>query len=87
MTLALYEIAQEYRQMVAALTNTQDDAQAIADTIEAEGWSLQVKAQNVAYAPKMLKPLNVLDSVLCKVPGVRSLSWVFTFELLKAPQR
>lgn len=55
MTIALYEIAQEYRQMVAALTDCQDDAQAIADTIAAESFSLEVKAQNVAYAPKMLE--------------------------------
>lgn len=40
-----------------------------------------------AYAPRLLKPLNAVDSLLCKVPGVRSLSWVFTFELLKAAQR
>jgi SAM-dependent methyltransferase len=52
---------------------------------EVRYWHLSSIA--AAYAPKMLKPLNVLDSVLCKVPGVRSLSWVFTFELLKAPQR
>lgn len=40
--------------MVAALTNTQDDAQAIADTIEAESYPLEEKAQRVAYAPKIL---------------------------------
>lgn len=41
--------------MVEMLTNSQDDAQAIADTIEAESLPLEVKAQNVAYAPKMLE--------------------------------
>lgn len=55
MALALYEIAHDYRRMVEALTNTQDDARAIADTIEAESWPLEVKAQSVAYAPKILE--------------------------------
>lgn len=41
--------------MVEALTNTQDDAQAIADTIEAESWPLEEKAQRVAFAPKILE--------------------------------
>lgn len=41
--------------MVEALTNTQDDAQAIADTIEAESLPLEEKAQRVAYAPKILE--------------------------------
>lgn len=41
--------------MVEALMSTQDDAQAIADTIEAQSYPLEVKAQQVAYAPKMLE--------------------------------
>jgi len=49
-TLTLYEIANEHRAMVEALMSTQDDAAAIADTIEAESYPLEVKAQNVAYA-------------------------------------
>lgn len=52
------------------------------DIGEVRYWHLSSIA--AAYAPKLLRPLNSLDSVLCKVPGVRSLSWVFTFELLKA---
>lgn len=40
--------------MVEMLTNSQDDAQAIADTIEAESGALEEKAQRVAYAPKIL---------------------------------
>ena len=52
------------------------------DIGEVRYWHLSSIA--AAYAPRLLKPLNALDSVLCKVPGVRSLSWVFTFELLKA---
>lgn len=52
--LSLYAIATEHRAMVERLMDTQDDAQAIADTIEAESYPLEVKAQNVAYAIKNL---------------------------------
>lgn len=54
-SLSLYNIAHEYRSMVERLMDFQDDEQAIADTIEAEGYPLQVKAQNVAYAIKNLE--------------------------------
>ena len=54
MSLSLYQIANEHRAMVASLMESTDDAQAIADTIEAESYSLEVKAQNVAYAVKNL---------------------------------
>lgn len=53
--LSLYEISNEYRRMVEALMETQEDAQAIADTVEGESWPLQVKAQNVAYAIRNLE--------------------------------
>lgn len=53
--LTLYEIAAEYRQMVEVLMDTQLDPQAIEDTIEAESFPLQVKAQNVAYAIRNLE--------------------------------
>lgn len=53
--LTLYQIAAEYRNMVSALMDTQDDAAAIADTIEAESFPLEVKAQNVAYAIRNLE--------------------------------
>jgi hypothetical protein len=53
--LSLYAIATEHRAMVERLMDTQDDAQAIADTIEAESYPLEVKAQNVAYAIKNLE--------------------------------
>lgn len=49
-TLTLYEVAHEHRAMVEALMSTQDDAAAIADTIEAESYPLEIKAQSVAYA-------------------------------------
>lgn len=52
--LSLYTIAQEHRAMVERLMDTQDDADVIADTIEAESYPLEVKAQNVAYAIKNL---------------------------------
>lgn len=54
-SLSLYVIAAEHRQMVERLMDTQDDSQAIADTIEAESYPLEVKAQNVAYAIKNLE--------------------------------
>jgi hypothetical protein len=53
--LALYHIAAEYRAMVDRLMDAQDDQVAIADTIEAESYPLEVKAQNVAYAVKNLE--------------------------------
>ena len=52
--LSLYIIAQEHRGMVECLMDSTDDAQTIADTIEAESYPLEVKAQNVAYAIKNL---------------------------------
>lgn len=54
-SLSLYVIAAEHRQMVERLMDTQDDSQAIADTIEAESYPLEVKAQNVAYAVRNLE--------------------------------
>lgn len=53
--LSLYVIAAEYRALVNRLMDTQDDALVIADTIEAESYPLEVKAQNVAYAIKNLE--------------------------------
>ena len=55
--LSLYAIAHEHHAMVERLMDTQDDAQTIADTIEAESCPLEVKAQNVAYAIKSLDAL------------------------------
>lgn len=54
-SLSLYQISAEFRAMVDHLMETQDDAQAIADTIEAEEYPLQIKAQNVAYAIRNLE--------------------------------
>lgn len=58
MKISLYQIAQEHRAMVDALMNTQGDAKAIADTVEAESWPIEQKAQNVAYAIKQLDALS-----------------------------
>jgi hypothetical protein len=55
MSIALYEIAHEHRRMVEALMATQEDAQAIADTIEACAYPLEVKAQQVAFAIRNLE--------------------------------
>lgn len=53
--ITLYEIAAEHRRMVEALLQTDNDQQTIADTIEAESYPLEVKAQSVAYAIKTLQ--------------------------------
>ena len=52
MNLSLYNIAQEYRMMVEKLMDSTDDAQTIADTIEAESFDLETKTVNIAYAIK-----------------------------------
>ncbi|MDC1387758.1 class I SAM-dependent methyltransferase [Gammaproteobacteria bacterium] len=33
--------------------------------------------------PMLLRPLNILDSLLTKIPGIRLMAWIFTFELIK----
>lgn len=53
--MSLYQIAAEYRQMVERLMDVHDDEQVIADTISAESYPLEIKAQNVAYAIKNLE--------------------------------
>ncbi len=40
-----------------------------------------------AYVPKLLPLFNFLDGLLVKIPGVRLLSWIFTFELLKKTEK
>jgi len=57
MNMSLYHIAQEHRALVDHLMNTQEDEQAIADTLEAESYPLELKAQNVAYAIKNLEAM------------------------------
>jgi hypothetical protein len=53
--VSLYVIANEHRAMVERLMDSQDDPQTIADTIEAESYPLEVKAQNVAFAIRNLE--------------------------------
>lgn len=53
--ISLYQIAAEHRRMVEALLATDNDEQTIVDTIEAESYPLEVKAQNVAYAIRTLE--------------------------------
>jgi hypothetical protein len=55
--LTLYEIAQEYRDMVMRLMDSDQDPQTIKDTIEGESFPLEVKAQNVAFAVRNLETL------------------------------
>ena len=50
MTMSLYSIAHEYRAVVDHLMDVQTDEQAIADTLEAEAYPLELKAQNAARA-------------------------------------
>ncbi len=35
-----------------------------------------------AYFPRLLPVFEAVDSVLARVPGIRLMSWIFTFELL-----
>jgi SAM-dependent methyltransferase len=35
-----------------------------------------------AYFPRLLRVFNVMDDFLTKVPGLRRMAWIFTFELL-----
>jgi hypothetical protein len=53
--VSLYVIANEHRAMVERLMEGQEDPQSIADTIEAESYPLEVKAQNVAFAIRNLE--------------------------------
>jgi hypothetical protein len=52
--ITLYQIASEHRQMVETLMDIQADPQTIEDTISAESYPLELKAQNTAYAIKTL---------------------------------
>lgn len=53
--MSLYHIAQDYRAIAEHLADTQADEQAVIDTLEAEAWPLELKAQNTAYAIKNLE--------------------------------
>lgn len=55
--MSLYAIAHEHRAMVEILMASEHDAQTIMDTLEAESYPIETKAQNVAYAIKNLDAL------------------------------
>jgi ubiquinone/menaquinone biosynthesis C-methylase UbiE len=41
-----------------------------------------ILAYIAAHIPFALAPLNALDHILTKIPGLRLMAWIFTFELL-----
>jgi len=47
--LTLYQIAAEYRQITDVLMDSDADEQTIKDTLEAEAWPLELKAQNYGF--------------------------------------
>lgn len=53
--LNLFQIAAEYRAITDVLMDTQADTQAIADTLEAERWPLEVKARNYGFVIRNLQ--------------------------------
>lgn len=55
--MSLYAVAQEHRALVEILMASDHDAQTIVDTLEAESYPLETKAQNVAYAIRNLEAL------------------------------
>lgn len=54
---SLYTLSAEYAAIRARLMETQDDEQAIADTLEGEGWELEQKILGTAYAIKDMEAL------------------------------
>jgi hypothetical protein len=57
MNISLYQIAIEHKQMVDKLMDVCDEEIVIADTIEAESYPLETKAQQVSYAIKNMEAL------------------------------
>lgn len=55
--LTLFHIANEYRQITEVLQNTDIDEQTLADTLEGERWTLEVKAQNYGFVIRNLQSL------------------------------
>lgn len=55
MNITLYEIAEQYRAMVETLMDSDQDDQTIQDTIEAESYPIEIKAQNVAFAMRNME--------------------------------
>lgn len=53
--LTLFEIAKEYRNVTDILMDSDADEQTIADTLEAEAWPLELKAQNYGFVIRNLE--------------------------------
>jgi hypothetical protein len=53
--LTLFQIAQEYRAIADVLMDSGCDEQTLQDTLEAEGWDLECKAQNYGFVIRNLE--------------------------------
>lgn len=53
-SLTLFEIAQEYRHITDVMMDSGVDEQTLADTLEAEAWPLELKAQNCGFVIRNL---------------------------------
>jgi len=53
--LTLFEIAQEYRHITDVLMDSGADEQTLNDTLEAEAWPLELKAQNYGFVIRNLE--------------------------------
>lgn len=54
---SLYQLAQQYRELAERLADTQEDPQAVLDTLEGELWPIEVKTRALSY---VLANLNYL---------------------------
>lgn len=54
-SLTLFEIAQEYRHITDILMDSGADEQTLTDTLEAEAWPLEIKAQNYGFVIRNLE--------------------------------
>jgi hypothetical protein len=54
-SLTLFEIAQEYRAITDVLMDAGVDEQTLSDTLEAEAWPLELKAQNYGFVIRNLE--------------------------------
>jgi ubiquinone/menaquinone biosynthesis C-methylase UbiE len=62
-----------------------DFANSFFDIGEIKYWHITSYAG--AYLPKLLPFFDTIDSVLTKIPGIRLMAWIFTFELLSKEQK
>jgi hypothetical protein len=54
-SLTLFEIAKEYRHITDVLMDSGVDEQTLTDTLEAESWDLELKAQNYGFVIRNLE--------------------------------